>query len=152
MQFVQSAENTAHHQIKDIIALSFFAELSNVEKWEDIKVFGNEHEGFLRRYLELPNGIPSHDIIQRVFAIISSEYLQGFRQQWNELLSSEDGTKIKKLLSLDGKTQCGNGNSLQKTNHIVSAVAENGFCVGEKLVTDKSNEITAIPEFLDSLN
>ena len=138
------------HKIKDIIVLVFFSKLSNAEKWEDVEVFGNEHEGFLRRYLELPHGIPSHDTIQRVFAIISPEFLQGFRDKWNELLSSDEGTKIKKLLSLDGKKQRGNGN--QKANHIVSAVGENGFCVGEKLVADKSNEITAIPELLDSLN
>ena len=117
-----------------------------------MEVFGNEHEEFLRRYLELPYGIPSHDTIQRVFAIIAPSILQGFRNKWNELLSSDEGTKIKKLLSLDGKTQRGNGNGTQKANHIVSAVDENGFCVGEKLVSDKSNEITAIPELLDSLN
>jgi len=140
------------HKIKDVIALTFFAELSNAEKWEDIEVFGNEHEAFLREYLELPNGIPSHDTIQRVFAFLSPEFLQGFRDKWNEQLNTDEGEKIKKLLSIGGKTQCGNGNATQKANHIVSAVDENGFCVGEKLVADKSNEITAIPELLDSLD
>ena len=140
------------HKIKDIIALVFFADLANAEKWEDVEVFGKEHEKFLRKYLELPYGIPSHDTIQRVFAIISPEFLQGFRDKWNEMLSSNEGTKIKKLLSLDGKTQRGNGNQNQKANHIVSAVDEKGFCVSEKLVADKSNEITAIPELLNSLN
>ena len=140
------------HKIKDVIALAFFAELSNAEKWEDVEVFGNEHEDFLREYLELPYGIPSHDTVQRVFASLSPEFLQGFRDKFNEMLSSGEGEKIKKLLSIDGKTQRGNGNQSQKANHILSAVDENGFCVGEKLVADKSNEITAIPELLDSLN
>ena len=62
------------------------------------------------------------------------------------------GGKIRKLLSFDGKTQRGNGNKRQKANHIVSAVDEDGFCVGEKLADEKSNEITAIPELLDALN
>ena len=140
------------HKMKDIIALAFFAELSNAENWEDIEVFGKEHETFLRRYLELPYGIPSHDTIQRIFAMISPEFLQGFRDKWTELLNTDEGTKIRKLLSLDGKTQRGNGNQNQKANHIVSAVCENGFCIGEKLVSDKTNEITAIPELLESLN
>ena len=132
--------------------LVFMASLANANEWVEIQIFGKEHESFLRQYLELPNGIPSHDTVQRVFAMLSPEYLQGFRQRWHELLNSEEGEKIRKLLSLDGKTQCGNGNKNQKANHIVSAVDENGFCVGEKLVAEKSNEITAIPELLNMLN
>ena len=57
-----------------------------------------------------------------------------------------------KILAIDGKTQRGNGNSKQKANHIVSAVDEDGFCLSEKRVDEKSNEITAIPGVLDSLN
>jgi len=62
------------------------------------------------------------------------------------------GGKIKKILGIDGKTQCGNGTAYQKANHIVSAVDDKGFCIGEVRVNDKSNEITAIPELLGSLN
>jgi len=154
LDFVEDYRQSAkvRHKIKDAIALTFLAELANAEKWEDVEVFGKEHEGFLRQYLELPYGIPSHDTIQRIFAVLSPEFLQGFRDKFNEMLSSDEGEKIKKLLSIDGKTQRGNGNLRQKANHIVSAVDENGFCIGEKLVADKSNEITAIPELLDSLN
>ena len=140
------------HKMKDIIMLVFMASLANANEWVEIEIFGKEHERFLQRYLELPNGIPSHDTIQRVFAMLSPEYVQGFRQQWHELLNSGEGEKIGKLLSFDGKTQCGNGNKNQAANHIVSAVDENGFCVGEKLVDEKSNEITAIPELLAMLN
>jgi hypothetical protein len=60
--------------------------------------------------------------------------------------------KIKTILSLDGKSQRGNGNKEQKANHIVSAVDHNGFCLGEELVDDKSNEITAIPALINRLN
>jgi hypothetical protein len=55
------------HKMSDIIALVFFAMLSNADGWEEVESFGKEHEGFLRRYLELPNGIPSHDTIQPEF-------------------------------------------------------------------------------------
>lgn len=140
------------HKMSDIIALVFFSMLSNANGWGEIEEFGREHEAFLRRYLELPYGIPSHDTIQRVMAIVPSEFLQKFHILWNDMLNSNEGEKIKKILALDGKTQRGNGNKNQKANHIVSAVDENGLCLGEELVDDKSNEITAIPELLDNLN
>jgi predicted transposase YbfD/YdcC len=145
-------EKKVRHKICDIIALVFFATLANADEWVEIEIFGKEHEEYLRKHLELPYGIPSHDTIQRVFAMVSPEFLQGFQILWNEMLNSDEGEKIKKILAIDGKTQCGNGNKNQKANHIVSAVDENGFCLGEKLVDKKSNEITAIPELLDSLN
>jgi predicted transposase YbfD/YdcC len=140
------------HKMKDIIAIVFFASLSNADDWVETEVFGKEHEEFLRKYLELPNGIPSHDTIQRVFAMVSPEFLQKFQAIWNEMLSKDEGEKIKKILAIDGKTQRGNGNKNQKANHIVSAVNESGFSISKKLVEEKSNEITAIPELLDSLN
>jgi Transposase len=140
------------HNMGDIIALVFFALLGNADEWTAIEVFGIEHEEILRRYLELPYGIPSHDTIERVFAMVSPEFLQKFRTLWEEMINSNEGEKIKKLLAIDGKTQRGNGNKNQKANHIVSAVDENGFCLGERLVNEKTNEITAIPELLDDLN
>ncbi|MCL2082261.1 MAG: ISAs1 family transposase, partial [Oscillospiraceae bacterium] len=71
---------------------------------------------------------------------------------WDEMLNSDEGEKIKKILAIDGKTQRGNGNKNQKANHIVSAIDEKGFCLLEKRVSGKSNEITAIPDLLDNLN
>jgi predicted transposase YbfD/YdcC len=138
--------------MSDIIALVLFATLANANEWAAIEVFGKEHKEFLHEYLELPNGIPSHDTIQRVFAMVAPEFLKRLQALWNEMLNSDEGEKIKKILAIDGKTQCGNGNKNQKANHIVSVVDENGFCLGETLVNEKSNEITAIPKLLDELN
>ena len=132
--------------------LVFFATLAEADDWVEIEVFGNEHVDFLRNYLELPHGIPSHDTIQRVFAIVPPEFLENFQKKWNEMLNSDEGSKIKRLLAIDGKTQRGNGNKNQKANHIVSAVDEKGFCLGQKRVEEKTNEIKAIPELLDCLN
>jgi predicted transposase YbfD/YdcC len=140
------------HRMKDIIAIVFFAELANATEWIEIYLFAVTNEGSLREYLELPYGIPSHDTIQRVIAMVSPESLQEFRERWNEIMSGEVGKKVKKILALDGKTQRGNGNDGQKANHIVSAVDDRGFCLGEVLVDDKSNEITAIPELVQQLN
>jgi predicted transposase YbfD/YdcC len=140
------------HLMRDIIAIVFFAELANASEWIEIYLFAAANEKMLREYLPLPFGIPSHDTIQRVFAMISPEYLKEFRKRWNEIMSLGMGDKIRRILALDGKTQRGNGSAQQKANHIVSAVDDNGFCLGEELVDEKSNEITAIPELLKSLN
>ena len=95
--------------MSDIIALVYFAMLANASEWTEIYYFGITHEQYLREYLELPSGIPSHDTIQRVFAMVSPEFLQKFHLKWNEAMSSDEGEKIKKILSMDGKTQRGNG-------------------------------------------
>ncbi len=140
------------HKMSDIIALVYFAMLSEAEEWTAYEIFGKEHEAFLRKYLELPYGIPSHDTIKRVFSIVSPEFMEGFQAKWNEMLNSGEGEKIKKILAIDGKTQRGSGSATQKANHIVSVVDENGFCLGEERVDDKSNEITAIPELINHIN
>lgn len=145
-------EKKVLHKMMDVIMLVFFASLGNADDWVEMEVFGREHEKFLKNYLELPNGIPSHDTLQRVFAMVPSEFLESFQKQWNEMLNSDEGSKIKRLLAIDGKTQRGNGNKNQKANHIVSAVDEKGFCVGQKRVEEKTNEIKAIPDLLDCLN
>ena len=145
-------QSKVKHLMSDIIAIVFFAEIANATDWAEIYLFAQAHEKLLRKYLALPGGIPSHDTIQRVIAMVSPEHLQEFRKRWDSVMSGSMNGKLRKLLSLDGKTQRGNGNAGQKANHIVSAVDDCGFCVGEVLVGDKSNEITAIPPLLNTLN
>jgi predicted transposase YbfD/YdcC len=140
------------HKLSEIIGISFFAMIANANDPEEIELFCKAHESFLREYFTLENGIPSHDTIQRAFEMLSPEYLKGFQREFNELMNTNEGEKVRKILAIDGKTQRGNGNADQKANHIVSAVDENGFCLGEERVDEKSNEITAIPDLLDSLN
>lgn len=82
----------------------FFATLANADDWVEMEVLRKEHEKFLRNYLELPNGIPSQDTIQRVFAMVPSGFLENFQKKWNEMLNSNKGSKIKRLLAIDGKT------------------------------------------------
>jgi len=98
-------EKKVLHKMMDIIMLVFFAMLANADDWVEMEVFGKEHETFLRNYLELPNGIPSHDTIQRVFAMVPSEFLENFQKRWNEMLSSDEGDKIKKKGGMGVKTR-----------------------------------------------
>jgi len=144
--------NKVKHLKKDIIAIVLFAKLSNANEWDEIHYFAVEKEIFLRKYLELPNGIPSYDTIRRVMAMVSPEFLSQLQRRWNEMLNGNQGQKLKRVLALDGKTQRGNKRGGQEPNHIVSAVDEDGFCLSQKLVADKTNEIKALPELIDDIN
>lgn len=141
------------HKLKDIIVIVLFATLGNSDSWEEIEDFARYYEDYLRQYIELPNGIPSHDTIQRVMAMLDPEQLQQLQVRWQELLNRNEGEKIKKIICIDGKTMRSNAKNGEKPNHIVSAwCREDGYCLGQKSVNEKSNEITAIPEVLDKIN
>ena len=140
------------YALSEIIGIAFFAMTANADDCVDIANFAEEHQTELKTIFTLKHGVPAHDTIYRTFAMLSPKYLQSFQKQFNNLLNSGEGEKVRKIFSIDGKTQCGNGNDQQKANHIVSVVDENGFCLGQEQVKDKSNEITAILELLDSLN
>lgn len=141
------------HKLKDIVVIVLFATLANAESWEEIGDFAKYHEEYLRKYIELPNGVPSHDTIQRVMAMIAPEQLQQLQVRWQELLNRGEGEKIKKIICIDGKTMRSSSRGGDKPLHIVSAwCKEDGYCLGQKNVEAKSNEITAIPEVLDKIN
>lgn len=141
------------HSIKDIVGIVLFATLANADEWTEIEDFAVEHESFLKQYFELPNGIPSHDTLARVMGYINPEIIQRLYLEWNNYLAQNEGEKLKKIFNIDGKTMRGSGNKAQKALHIVSAWSqEDGLSLGQKVVEEKSNEITAIPELLQTLN
>ena len=145
-------EHKIKHLMKDIIAIVFFAKLANANEWDEIHYFAVVKEDFLRKYLDLPNGIPSYDTIRRVMAMVSPEFLSKFQIRWNEMLNNNQGQKLKKILALDGKTQRGNKRSGQEPNHIVSCVDDDGFCISQRLVDNKTNEAKIMPLVLEDIN
>jgi len=137
----------------DVIAIVLFSMLANCDDWEEIQAFAVYNEELFRKYLELPNGIPSHDTIQRVMGMVDSGALQAFQLQWNEMLSSGEGEKLKKIINIDGKTMRESGNKHQSPWHVVSAWSkQDGICFGQTVVGTKENEIIAIPELLTTLD
>ena len=82
-------EHKVLHKVYDIIMLVFLSKLSNADEWTEFEQFGKLHEQFLKKYLELPNGIPSHDTIQRVFGMIDSHYLETFQRKLAEVMNSD---------------------------------------------------------------
>jgi len=115
-------------------------------------LFARQYQDYLRKYIGLENGIPSHDTLNRAMGLLSLEILQQLYGKWQELLNRDEGEFLKKIICIDGKTLRSNKRKESRLSHIVSAWSkEDGFCLGRKAVEEKSNEITAIPELLERI-
>ncbi len=145
-------ERTKRHKLIDIITITICAVISNADGWTEIERYGKSKYKWLKKFLELPNGIPSHDTFARVFSLLNPEQLQQCFLKWVESISQ---ITVGEIVAIDGKTL---RHSYDKSNnksaiHMVSAwVTNNGLVLGQKKVDEKSNEITAIPELLKVLS
>lgn len=145
-------DRTKLHLLEDIIGLAVIAVICGAESWEAIEEFGQMKENFLRTILSLPNGIASHDTIERVFKRIQPEKFEECFILWTNALFKKTGGEI---INIDGKTLRG---SQDKKNgksaiHMVSAWANtNRLVLGQIKTEEKSNEITAIPKLLEVLD
>lgn len=140
------------HLLSDIVAVSLLAVLCGAEDFPDIEVFGKRRADWLREFLELPNGIPSHDTIRRVLGALDRKQFAACLFEWTKSLHEATGGK---LIAIDGKVlrRSMNKKSGLAALHLVTAWAsENGLTLGQVACDDKSNEITAIPELLKLLN
>ena len=139
------------HNLIDIIAIAICAVICGADTWEDIELFGEAKHEWLKQFLELPNGIPSHDTFGRVFSIISPVEFQRSFLNWIKAISESIEREV---VAIDGKTS---RRSYDKSKgkgaiHMVSAWATaNRVVLGQVKTEDKSNEITAIPELLNVL-
>ena len=144
-------DRTKDHKLLDIIAIAICGVICGAEGWVDIENFGKSKEGWLRTFLELPNGIPSHDTFGRVFSMIDAQQFQLAFWEWvcavNELIQGQ-------VINIDGKCLRGSDDETlgKRAIYMVSAwAADNEIVLGQRKVDEKSNEITAIPELLDAL-
>lgn len=154
MEYIEDVrqKRKVRHLLKDILVIVLFATLANADDWVEIALFAQVYEEYLKEYIELKNGPPSHDTIQRVMGMISPDILQQLYGKWQELLNREEGEALKKIICIDGKTMRSNKQGEEKPSHIITAWSrEDGFSLGQKAVDEKSNEITAIPELLEKL-
>ena len=148
-------EKKVMHKLLDIVIITIIAVMSGCTDWEEVSTFGRAREEVLRKYLELKNGIPSHDTFRRVMGMIKPEALEECYQQWvNELLGSARLEEKKgDTLSIDGKTIRGSGKPGLKPIHMVSAWSSRaGLSLAQLKTDEKSNEITAIPDLLEALD
>jgi predicted transposase YbfD/YdcC len=139
-------ERTRKHHLADILFISLCAVICGCESFEDMEEFGVAKEEWFSRYLELPNGIPSHDTFNRVYQLLDPLAFQDCLIRWTqgvrEMISGE-------IIAIDGKAQRRARNKNANLHYIVNAWAgENRLLLGQYKVSEKSNEITAIPELL----
>jgi predicted transposase YbfD/YdcC len=143
-------DRTKFHKLEDIIFIAIASVLCGAETWNDMEDYGNQKTDWLKTIIELPNGVPSHDTFNRFFASIEPEEFERCFSNWtNDISIKTDG----EIVSIDGKTMRGSRKSdVNSAIHIVSAWSDkNQLILGQVKVDDKSNEITAIPELLNSL-
>lgn len=154
MEYIEDSrqQSKVRHSLKDILVIVLFATLANADDWVEMALFAEDYQDYLRKYIELKNGPPSHDTLRRVMGMLSPEILQQLYVKWQERLNRNEGELLKKIICIDGKTMRSNKRNGEKPSHIVSAWSkEDGFCLGQKAVEEKSNEITAIPELLEKI-
>jgi predicted transposase YbfD/YdcC len=139
------------HKLVDIVVIAICAVVCGADSWEDIELFGHSKEEWLKGFLELPHGIPSHDTFRRVFGVL---YTEQFQLQFLEWIQAVDNLTKGQVVAVDGKTlrRSHDRSEGKKPLQIVSAWAStNGVVLGQRKVDEESNEITAVPELLDAL-
>lgn len=145
-------ERTKLHKLADILTIAICAVICGAEGWTDIELFGKSKESWFKTFLELPNGIPSHDTFGRVISALDPVAFERCFQSWVQSLAGSSGGK---LIAIDGKTL---RHSFDRANnkaaiHMVSAWATANDLLFAQIVTEaKSNEITAIPALLEMLD
>jgi predicted transposase YbfD/YdcC len=144
-------DRTKLHALLDIIAIAICAVICGADSWVEVEQFGHEKEAWLRTFLALPNGIPSHDTIGDLFARLDpDEFERGFLSWIAAIANLTQG----EVVAMDGKRLRRSHDHLLGKNaiHMVSAWASaNHLVLGQVKVDDKSNEITAIPQLLSML-
>jgi predicted transposase YbfD/YdcC len=140
------------HQLLDIIAIAICGVICGCKSWGEIAVYGRKKADWLQTFLELPGGIPSKDTFRRVFARIKPAAFQACFRGWTQALAAALGVK---QIAIDGKAvrRSHDRGAGKSALHLVSAWATaNHLTLGQVAVSDKSNEITAIPRLLELLD
>jgi predicted transposase YbfD/YdcC len=139
------------HLLNDILLIGIVSVLCGAETWKHMVQFAKSKESFFRKFLTLPNGIPSEDTINRVFSSIDP---LEFEQCFMDWISSISTLTTGQVIAIDGKTIRGaKSHGTKSAIHMVSAWAcDNNLVLGQVKVDAKSNEITAIPKLLEILD
>ena len=142
--------NAIKYSLRDILFLGMFAILCGAETYTGMQVFSELHLEELRQYLELPNGVPSHDVFGDVFSRVDIKAVEKCFQIFIE--SIREGENKDRVVALDGKTIRRSGNKEHKAAHIETAfLSDLELVLGQTATEEKSNELTAIPKLLEIL-
>ena len=145
-------DRAKRHRLIDIIVIAVCAVIGGADSWVDVEWFGKSKRDWFDRLLELPNGIPSHDTFGRVFAMVDSRQFEKCFVDW---VSAVNEVTRGQVVAIDGKTLRRSHDRFigKSAIHMVSAWATaNHLVLGQTSVDDRSNEITAIPQLLKTLD
>lgn len=144
-------DRTKLHPLQSVVVIALCAVICGAETWDEIAEFGRAKAKWLGTFLELPNGIPSHDTFNRVFQALDPKQFESCFLNWMKGVAETLRTEV---IAVDGKTLRGSrdGSAGKAAIHMVSAwAARNRLVLAQVKVDDKCNEITAIPELLRAL-
>lgn len=144
-------DRTKRHLLMDIIVIAICAVICGADGWEDIEEYGKTKKPWLKQFLKLPNGIPSHDTFARVFSRIDAKQFQPCFINWIQAVRRVTNGE---LIAINGKTlrRSYDRRGDKAALHLISAwAAANHLVLGQRKVDDASNEITAIPALLAML-
>ncbi len=150
--FNDPRQHNIRHKLFDILMIALCATICGADSWVQIAEYGRSKFDWFEQFLELPNGIPSHDTFGRLFAMLNPKEFQNFFTLWVQDLTESLNYK---MVAIDGKTHRGSHDrGIGKAAiHMISAWAtEIGIVLGQLKTHDKSNEITAIPELIKTLS
>jgi len=137
------------HLLQDIIVIALCAVIAGAQDWQEIELFGRKRQDWLKGFLRLPHGIPSHDTFERVFNRLDPQTFQACFQEW--VLAVQEALHTKHV-AIDGKQLRNSGSRHFGPLHLVSAWATaQCLSLAQVAVDTKSNEITAIPVLLELL-
>ena len=144
-------ERNKLHPLLNIIVIAICAVICGAENWVDVALYGNLKKEWLGKYLDLTNGIPSHDTFGRVFRRLQADAFQGCFLAWVKAVNQITQGQV---IAIDGKELRRSMDERlgKRAIHMVSAWAnENRLVLAQQKVDEKSNEITAIPALLEML-
>lgn len=144
-------QGRTRHLLADIIVMAICGVIANCDSWRDIALFAHKRQAWFKRFLKLPNGIPSHDTFERVFNQLNPRAFQACFVSWVQQISELVGLRH---IAIDGKSLRHSLNERAGFGmlHAVSAWAtEQHVILGQVMTDAKSNEITAIPKLLELL-
>ena len=139
------------YPLTDIVVIAVCAAIAGAESYEDIVLYGKSKTSWLSEFLDLDKGIPSHDTFRRVFGLIDAEAFEACFTSWAKSQAEDPDGEV---VAIDGKTirRTFDHGREQSPLHVVSAWAsEQSLVLTQEVTSEKSNEITAIPEVLDAL-
>lgn len=137
------------YDLVELLVVAVNAVLVGADTFVEIELWAREKLDWLRQYLRLDHGIPSHDTFGRMFGLIDPDQFEAAFRRWTQSILPSLGAEV---VAIDGKTSRRSGGVGTTTLHLVSAFAAGaGLVLGQRATAEKSNEITAIPELLATL-